>query len=593
MLDDVFQAGTDAVIRDSLQRPMTPRVQAPKFSLWGALGAAAGGIPRGAAEMGASAIDLMSGLSKVDVSAETMAASMTPEGRAEMQRRAKDTLETGFRDNEVARSLRAASDYYMPDAATSHGAEIVASDFLRVATKAIGSAVALGPIPGAILAGAEEGFTQSDKLAAQGVDVETRTKVGAVTGVVTAAGFALPVAGKTWAQTIGLAAAGGPVSFVGQNAVSRAILEDADYTKQAQQFDPFDPVGLTLSTLLPLGFGALAMRGAKGRVPVEAEDAARVTLLRESVDASRTVPAADLAGSVRHEQALTKALDQLAAGERVDVSDVAGVRAFESLESFLAREKVKPEALPPEVPGDFYAWLRSVGGIDIAQKFDIGGDANNVRGNPAGIFRKGGNPTDTLVDMAEQAGYLRPGATSGDLVDLVQTALRGEPVRTFDQQMAAAARGQAEDSMRARLEAVEGRLKLLGIDTTPAQGNVAALEAYARQNEPAILRAALDDARSAVDDVAPELGLMQERAQQIARDIEDGGRTLEQFEREVGTLSPVMRRMVGEQLQPRTDAPRQAPDAQSVGNPRDLVAETVALRKQQSVLTKLLECLNG
>lgn len=302
--------------------PVPPKKQEPKFSAWGLLKAAGGGVPAGVAEMGASGVDLLSGLSKVDISAKAMAESQTEEGRKRIQKQAQETLETGFR-SDTGRSLRNVAADYLPDPKTAHAAEIVVGDFSRVATKAVAAGVALGPVVGAALAGAEEGFTASDKLAEQGVDVATRSKVGAVTGAVTAAGFALPVAGKTLAGTAALAAAGGPVSFVAQQAATREILQNADYSQLADQYDPFDPVGLTLSTVIPLGFGAAALRSSAraARADQALVEAARVDLLRETVETSRLDDAPDLNGA--HEAAYSRALDQLAAGERVDVGDVA------------------------------------------------------------------------------------------------------------------------------------------------------------------------------------------------------------------------------------------------------------------------------
>jgi hypothetical protein len=204
----------------------------------------------------------------------------------------------------------------------------------------------MGNIPGAVVAGLEEGFTQSDQLGQQGVDLATRTKVGAVTALTNAVGFALPVAGATWKSTAALAVAGGPASFIAQNAATREILQAADYSKLADQYDPLDPVGLALSTLLPLGFGALAMRGAKVKPGVEAKgpmpdgtpppdtvppkmappddlvDAARVNLVREHMDATNP-KAGDLEAADAHSKAYTKAMEQQAEGRPVSIMDVA------------------------------------------------------------------------------------------------------------------------------------------------------------------------------------------------------------------------------------------------------------------------------
>lgn len=341
--------------------PVAPRKQDPAFSAWGVVKGAVKAVPAGVSEVAASAVDVMSGLSKVDVSAKAMAESQTDEGRKKVQKQAQQTLETGFR-SDVGRSFRNVAKDYMPDAQTAHGAEVAVAEFSRLATKAILGGVTMGPVAGAIVAGAEEGFTASEKLAEQGVDVATRSKVGAVTGAVTAAGFALPVAGKTWAQTIGLAVAGGPASFIGQNAATREILQSANYDKLADQYDPLDPVGLTLSTLIPLGFGAAAMRGAARNAasaadvkaaPPEVVDAARVQLLREVTDAHRATPPEDFAAAQAHDAAVDQALDQMATGQRVEVPplpEAAGTQVTQAMADRMAPVAQEIEALRPPEP---------------------------------------------------------------------------------------------------------------------------------------------------------------------------------------------------------------------------------------------------
>jgi hypothetical protein len=60
---------------------------------------------------------------------------------------------------------------------------------------------------------------------------------------------------------------GGPGAYVTQEHVSRRILEEAGYRDQASLHNPFDPLGLALSTILPGAFGALHMRGLKQSAP--------------------------------------------------------------------------------------------------------------------------------------------------------------------------------------------------------------------------------------------------------------------------------------------------------------------------------------
>ena len=367
MLDDAYQDSTDAALTDLAQRPRPPKPQAPAFSVWGLVRAPDRGVRAGVAEAAGSAADFAGGVGDNVPAAISGPFGKLPfmAGIQAVSQTAMDMLKPkeGQFTSEVGTSFRNVARDLMPDPVTASGAEVAVAEFARLGSKAIASALVLGPVQGAVVAGAEEGFTTSDKLAQEGVDIETRSKVGAVTGVLNAVGFALPVAGKTVAQTVGLAVAGGPASFIGQQAVTREILSNAGYDKLADQYDPFDPVGLALSTVLPLGFGAMAMRSAakakaaaepRPVVDEETVDAARVNLLRENAEATRLTPDDDMAGAQAHQDAIARALDQMAAGERVQVADVlpdveaAGVRAAESL----AARRIEPDPSPEQVPRD-------------------------------------------------------------------------------------------------------------------------------------------------------------------------------------------------------------------------------------------------
>lgn len=321
---------------------VAPRKQDPAFSAWATVKSAVKQVPAAVAEVTGSTADILGAFGGVAAATGGSAGGMFSTGtdaeRKQTADAAKKLREQGpdYR-TEAGGLFRGVAKDYMPDATTAHSAEVAVADFVRMATKAVVGGVVAGPVAGALAAGAEEGFTAADKLADQGVDVNTRTQVGLVTGAVTGLGFALPVAGRTVGRTVGLALAGGPASFVAQNAATREILKRADYTQLADQYDPFDPVGLTLSTLVPLGFGALAMRGAARRaaagqpvpemapVAPEVVDAARVQLLRENVDVHRATPPEDFAAAQAHEAAVSKALDQLANGQRVEVAQMVKI----------------------------------------------------------------------------------------------------------------------------------------------------------------------------------------------------------------------------------------------------------------------------
>lgn len=338
-------------------RGYVPRPQAPAFSVWGMAGAIPRGAVAGIGEMGASAVDVVSGLAD----AVRRLRDATPEQMREYER--TGTIKPGDFQSDFGRAMRDEAQSWMPDAATSHAATTAVAEFSRMLGKVAATAPLIGPLGAAGVVGAEEGFTTADKLAQEGVDSETRSHVGAVTAAITAATFALPIAGQTVKATAALALGGGPVAYVAQQAATREILQRADYSRLAGRYDPFDPVGLALSTLLPIGFGAMGLRAAsKARarhaaedaaraerdfiagdtpgeksaiaraVEMQIEDAARVSVLREVGDAYRLTPADDLAGAAAHEAALARAMQQIVAREPVDVADLILPQTMERMD---------------------------------------------------------------------------------------------------------------------------------------------------------------------------------------------------------------------------------------------------------------------
>jgi hypothetical protein len=175
-------------------------------------------------------------------------------------------------ENDFSTALRSGADYWRPDPVTASRAEQMVFDVSRFATKAVGYTLATGnPLAGAAVLTTDEGMTASEALKAQGVDPQTRQKIGILSGAAAGAGVILPVSGSTWAQTIGLVGVGGPGAFVAQQQATKTILENANYVDLAQQYDPLDPWGLALSTLVPAGFGAWGMRGTAARRGAAAE----------------------------------------------------------------------------------------------------------------------------------------------------------------------------------------------------------------------------------------------------------------------------------------------------------------------------------
>ncbi len=239
-------------------------------------------------------------------------------------------------------------------------------------------------------------------------------------------------------------------------------------------------------------------------------------------------------------------------GGEASAADVPGaVQRVETLAEFVKKSRVRDERMSPEVRGNFVAWLRDRGGIDFSHKYDITGETSGVLSNPAGVFKRGGRGPDDLASMAAAEGYLRPDQ-AGDtaaFIDLVKQAVNGDRVLNFEQQMRAAGRAAQDDARQARLSAVERRLQALGVDTRPAAGNAAALEAYAAKYEATLLRDAVEAqrARGSSSDM-PQWEEMKARARQVAEDVQESGRSLAEFEAENGGLSTVMRKMVRDEL---------------------------------------------
>lgn len=356
MLDDLFYADNLKAAQDAAMRPPPVPKQAAGFSAWRTGVAAPRGVVAGGAQVGAFGADVMGAFGTMTVASGMGDPLLADRGaqvkEAERIQREGLDFSSGAGDN-----LRGFARYLAPDPETAHTAERLVFDLTRVMTKAVGYTVATGNVvSGATLTGADEGMTVADDLKQAGVDKATRTKVGAVVGGFTGLGVALPVAGQTALQTAGLVLAGGPLSYMAQQQTVRSILQAQDYSKLAEQYDPFDPVGLAVSSLIPAGFGAWGLRAAKARA-VEAGRAAEAQAARdftagpvpsqetpiaraareatqEHVDAARVLLDAeqrrstnpfkpdDLRAYDAHEVALSRAIDQLARGERVTVDDV-------------------------------------------------------------------------------------------------------------------------------------------------------------------------------------------------------------------------------------------------------------------------------
>ncbi len=382
-LDDAYQGEINEALRNRAQ--LAPIAPGPErgFSFWGMAKSPFTGAAAGTLESGAFLSDAVGAFGTA--MATTGTTGVLPFAETEEQRvwreqgtgAARKALDDGTAfSSSTGDTLRDASRWLGPNPQTASTAEQMMFGFAKTITKAVGYTVATGnPLTGAALTGADEGVTASDELRRQGVDLATRASVGAVTGLTTGVGVALPVAGKTLAGTLGYAAGGGPGLFIAQQQMTRDILNNADYSDLADQYNPFDPVGLAVSTLVPAAFGAWALRGRtraaaregqaaapeaapaadaaqapRGPMQQELVDAARVQRVREVVDSWNLADPADVRAANDAMMSVMRASAQMADGLPVYVADQFPMKeayAARALETMVARsEAARAELLP-------------------------------------------------------------------------------------------------------------------------------------------------------------------------------------------------------------------------------------------------------
>jgi hypothetical protein len=345
MFNALYPEDTDAAIDAQMRRPPAAPAPVPWFrGAWRAIGQA---VPRAGAEMGRTGTALLTPEAVGAMDAPTM---FSAPGKTSKPQLADEIRE---QDRALADSIKE----FTPDPNTTGAASMVLHDV----TKFVGKAAAYSALGGTPLAvggmALDEGTNEALRRMDEGVDAATAAKLGVTKGIASGVAVALPVAGKTLAQTLGLAAFGGPGSYIAEQTVAKHILETAGYDEQAAQVDPFDPLGLGVSFFGSLFFGAgvhgarrvkarsdaraadermladsrppgeptqVAQAVARAYTP-EQVDAAHVSLLQAQREGSALHAREDIAAGGRHAEALDRASEQLASGQRVEVGDVAPV----------------------------------------------------------------------------------------------------------------------------------------------------------------------------------------------------------------------------------------------------------------------------
>lgn len=368
----VWGQDEEAMVSGVVPAAIPPKAPA-KTSAWSAIprGIAAGGM-----EMFADATGLRM---RPDPEGRRSDFLRMPKIQADPAERQRVGEEMSRNARDYARSLQA-------EPGDASAAEAILFGAARGITKAATMVATAGPAAGAVAFGGSETASAYDDLTRKGVDGDTALKAAAGIGVLSAVGVGLPMAGQSLRSTAALYVAGGPGGYVAQQALTREILQRGGYQKQAQEFDPFDPVGMAVAALVPLPFAAMGLRANRAAarakagedfragpvpseqtpvaqaagelVPREVVDAAMVSFAAERRAAAqihvfgKSDPARAAASSAAHSAALDRALEQMAAGQRVDVADLLpappSVEEFRGLRDLAASLEADRAALLPD-----------------------------------------------------------------------------------------------------------------------------------------------------------------------------------------------------------------------------------------------------
>lgn len=446
MYEGLFQDETEQALQFRAESPRAPA--APKASVWSQAAELVAspfkGVAAGVAQSAALGADMLKGVASnlPDALNGPLGAVPAVAGVQAAVRTGADILSPrpGQFDSEAGISLRNVAASYGPDPVTSTTASTILLDGARILTKA-GVYTLAGGLPGAVVGtGVDEAATGYNELRAKGVDPTTAAKAGAVRGAAIAAGVALPVAGRTLAQTAGLVAVGGPGLFVAEQATTRAILEAAEYPALARQYDPTDPVGLGVSLLVPGAVGAAVHRsrakagaGAAPSVtpePVqpppltellrsmpELQDAALAAHRSHVVDAHLLADPADLSARKSHAAAMEAAAKAMDEGLPVSVAAVEldPVRAQQAMEQMKARiDAAEAELAPLRDVDDVPAQIDAVSSLDPAIPYrppfpDGGFDIANLLAQARQMLLANGNNPGRLIDeLTEQGRTVSP-----------------------------------------------------------------------------------------------------------------------------------------------------------------------------------------
>lgn len=257
-----------------------------------------------------------------------------------------------------------------PDAATTGTAGQVFYGLFDMGGQAVVGTTLGGPVGGAAAVTSLQGFSEFERLTAQGVDFRTAQEAGLVQGITAGAGTLIPMslglrAGGALAEGVAAQlartgessvrraaatavratpdiayAAGTNIAFgMAQRGLTAKTLRDGGYSEMANQYDVLDRQAIAIDAVLGVAFGGVGRfinsRGESTSAPnfspvdIDAALAANAAHHAE-IDIAPGVPINVLSRN-SHIQALRKAMSDVSQGRPVDVASIVESASFSEI----------------------------------------------------------------------------------------------------------------------------------------------------------------------------------------------------------------------------------------------------------------------
>ncbi|MBJ9709884.1 transglycosylase SLT domain-containing protein [Burkholderia gladioli] len=274
-IDPLYEDSTNAYLA-GLGGVALPAAPTPNPSTgFGSVARAVGrGLGQGGAALAGAAADTGAAVGTLTTAPDSLTFDPLALAASDQQENAARAKAGRLFESPTGTAAYSFSDSLKPDPTNTTRIDQIVQGAVSGLTQIIPASVLLGPAAGAVVGGLSIGMARSEDLKREGVDIGTRTAVGAVDAAVGALGARLPAGGNTLLKTAGLVGVGGPGLAIGQGAAERAILRNAGYDHLANQIDPLDGTNLAAATLMASVFGGVhavgvARAGRAANTPVD------------------------------------------------------------------------------------------------------------------------------------------------------------------------------------------------------------------------------------------------------------------------------------------------------------------------------------